>query len=43
MRMDAEDEQLGVSGGTPRTIEGPLYVVGAPVEQICVWTLKMSS
>lgn len=33
MRMDAEDEQLGVSGGTPRTIEGPLYVVGAPVEQ----------
>ncbi|OFS88637.1 catechol 1,2-dioxygenase [Oligella sp. HMSC05A10] len=33
MRMDAEDEQLGIEGGTPRTIEGPLYVVGAPVEQ----------
>lgn len=33
MRMDVEDEQLGLTGGTPRTIEGPLYVVGAPVEQ----------
>lgn len=33
MRMDAEDEQLGIKGGTPRTIEGPLYVFGAPVEQ----------
>lgn len=32
MRMDAEDEALGIKGGTPRTIEGPLYVVGAPVE-----------
>src|SRR5690625_5945649 len=30
MRMDAEDEALGVKSGTPRTIEGPLYVVGAP-------------
>lgn len=33
MRMDAEDEALGVQNGTPRTIEGPLYVSGAPVEQ----------
>lgn len=33
MRMDAEDEQLGVENKTPRTIEGPLYVEGAPVEQ----------
>ena len=33
MRMDAADAALGVVGGTPRTIEGPLYVVGAPVEQ----------
>ncbi|WP_159914908.1 catechol 1,2-dioxygenase [Pantoea sp. 18069] len=33
MRMDAEDAALGVAGGTPRTIEGPLYVAGAPVEQ----------
>lgn len=32
MRMDAEDEALGVKNGTPRTIEGPLYVAGAPVE-----------
>lgn len=33
MRMDAEDEALGIETGTPRTIEGPLYVAGAPVEQ----------
>ncbi|BEV14398.1 catechol 1,2-dioxygenase [Herbaspirillum sp. DW155] len=33
MRMDAEDAALGITGGTPRTIEGPLYVAGAPVEQ----------
>ncbi|TCM67243.1 catechol 1,2-dioxygenase [Acinetobacter calcoaceticus] len=33
MRMDAQDEALGVEVGTPRTIEGPLYVAGAPVEQ----------
>lgn len=32
MRMDAEDAAQGVEGGTPRTIEGPLYVSGAPVE-----------
>lgn len=31
MRMDAADEQAGLTGGTPRTIEGPLYVAGAPV------------
>lgn len=33
MRMDAEDAALGVEIGTPRTIEGPLYVAGAPVAQ----------
>ncbi len=33
MRMDAEDQALGVADGTPRTIEGPLYVEGAPVVQ----------
>lgn len=33
MRMDAEDAALGIQNGTPRTIEGPLYVTGAPVEQ----------
>ena len=30
MRMDAKDKELGVENGTPRTIEGPLYVAGAP-------------
>lgn len=29
--QDAKDEQVGQTGGTPRTIEGPLYVAGAPV------------
>jgi catechol 1,2-dioxygenase len=33
MRMDAEDAAMGIENGTPRTIEGPLYVAGAPVEQ----------
>lgn len=31
IRMDAEDKTIGLEGGTPRTIEGPLYVAGAPV------------
>ncbi|MEB0028127.1 catechol 1,2-dioxygenase [Pseudomonas sp. MH9.2] len=31
--MDAEDEEAGKSGGTPRTIEGPLYVAGAPLSK----------
>lgn len=30
MRMDAVDEALGIENPTPRTIEGPLYVAGAP-------------
>ncbi|WP_313333882.1 dioxygenase, partial [Sphingobium yanoikuyae] len=29
--MDAKDAEAGKSGGTPRTIEGPLYVEGAPI------------
>ncbi|MFG0753851.1 catechol 1,2-dioxygenase [Pseudomonas sp. TYF_14] len=29
--QDAKDNEIGLSGGTPRTIEGPLYVAGAPV------------
>ncbi len=29
--MDAKDAEAGRSGGTPRTIEGPLYVEGAPL------------
>jgi catechol 1,2-dioxygenase len=31
IRMDAEDRAAEITGGTPRTIEGPLYVAGAPV------------
>lgn len=31
MRLDAKDAQLGIDNPTPRTIEGPLYVAGAPV------------
>lgn len=31
LHMDAKDAEAGVSGGTPRTIEGPLYVAGAPL------------
>lgn len=29
--MDAKDAEAGKLGGTPRTIEGPLYVEGAPI------------
>lgn len=32
LRLDEEDRLAGVNGGTPRTIEGPLYVAGAPVQ-----------
>src|SRR5690606_2285288 len=32
IRMDAADKQLGLEGGTPRTMDGPLYVGGAPVK-----------
>lgn len=32
IRADAIDAAQGMGGGTPRTIEGPLYVTGAPVE-----------
>lgn len=31
--MDAEDQAAGLAGGTPRTIEGPLYVAGAPLSE----------
>lgn len=30
IRADAADAAAGITGGTPRTIEGPLYVAGAP-------------
>ncbi|WP_449433654.1 catechol 1,2-dioxygenase [Pseudomonas putida] len=31
--QDAKDQQAGLCGGTPRTIEGPLYVAGAPLSE----------
>lgn len=31
--LDAADKRAGIAGGTPRTIEGPLYVAGAPVRE----------
>ena len=33
IRMDAEDREADIHGGTPRTIEGPLYVAGAPEQK----------
>lgn len=33
LRMDEAEARAGIKGGTPRTIEGPLYVAGAPVAQ----------
>ncbi|MCE9664618.1 catechol 1,2-dioxygenase [Halomonas sp. M5N1S17] len=33
MRQDAIDAEAKRTGGTPRTIEGPLYVAGAPVAE----------
>jgi catechol 1,2-dioxygenase len=33
IRADEAEEKAGLGGGTPRTIEGPLYVAGAPVSQ----------
>jgi catechol 1,2-dioxygenase len=29
--LDEKERKAGITGGTPRTIEGPLYVAGAPV------------
>jgi catechol 1,2-dioxygenase len=31
IRLDEADERAGRAGGTPRAIEGPLYVAGAPL------------
>ena len=33
MRLDEAERLAGLSGGTPRAIEGPLYVAGAPVSR----------
>jgi len=30
LRADEADAKAGITGGTPRTIEGPVYVAGAP-------------
>lgn len=33
LRMDLVEREIGLAGGTPRTIEGPLYVAGAPLSR----------
>jgi catechol 1,2-dioxygenase len=33
LRTDEAEKQAGLEGGTPRTIEGPLYIAGAPLSQ----------
>lgn len=33
VRMDIAEKAKGLTGGTPRTIEGPLYVAGAPLSK----------
>ena len=31
LRLDEAEKAAGIEGGTPRTIEGPLYIAGAPL------------
>ena len=33
LRMDQAEREAGLEGGTPRTIEGPLYIAGAPLSK----------
>ncbi len=33
LRADEAERRAGLEGGTPRTIEGPLYIAGAPLSQ----------
>jgi catechol 1,2-dioxygenase len=33
LRTDAAERKAGIVGGTPRTIEGPLYIAGAPLSK----------
>jgi hypothetical protein len=33
MRMDEAERKAGIEGGTPRTIEGTLYIAGAPLSK----------
>ena len=33
LRMEEAERKAGLEGGTPRTIEGPLYIAGAPLSK----------
>lgn len=33
LRLDEAEKKAGLEGGTPRTIEGPLYIAGAPLSK----------
>lgn len=33
LRLDEAERKAGLDGGTPRTIEGPLYIAGAPLSK----------
>ena len=33
LRLDEAEKAAGIEGGTPRTIEGPLYIAGAPLSK----------
>ena len=33
LRLDEAERRAGLEGGTPRTIEGPLYIAGAPLSK----------
>jgi catechol 1,2-dioxygenase len=33
LRTDEAEHKAGIEGGTPRTIEGPLYIAGAPLSE----------
>jgi catechol 1,2-dioxygenase len=33
LRTDQAEHEAGIEGGTPRTIEGPLYIAGAPLSK----------
>ena len=33
MRLDEAEKEAGIEGGTPRTIEGPLWIAGAPLSR----------
>ena len=37
IREDEKDRKAGLPAGTPRTIEGPLYVAGAPLSRASLY------